>query len=286
MFKRLVISLVFLVMAALVRFWIAPITERLPSNYTNTTVLTEEDKFRDSTSGDWLASTLITQRVDQIITSSSRTAIIEGSLHIYFESGRVNFEATSLYGVDRYTRLNLAGFGEVNRTGQYLFPTHVQVGGYPIWDPYFIGLRNANYDHTEYINGLKVYVFTFSGTGMDETAGYSTLPDVPEHYYAHTDGQGTIWVEPFSGIVVDYMDSGVSYFVDPSTSARVADFNKWNERYTSETQKAQIKLARHARLSILALEAWLPGGFLLVGLFIPGLSLIRRKKKDARVDLS
>jgi hypothetical protein len=82
------------------------------------------------------------------------------------------------------------------------------------------------------------------------------------------------------------MDSGVSYFVDPSTSARVADFNKWNERYTSETQKAQIKLARHARLSILALEAWLPGGFLLVGLFIPGLSLIRRKKKDARVDLS
>jgi hypothetical protein len=59
---------------------------------------------------------------------------------------------------------------------------------------------------------------------------------------------------------------------------RVADFNQWNERYTPETRTAQIKLARLARLRILALEAWGPGGLLLAGLFFLGLFIFQRQK--------
>ena len=277
--KHVFIILAFLILAGLLRFWIAPALELLPSDYTNATALSEVDKFRDSPTGEWQASTLNTQRVDQTITNSDQTAIIEGALHVYYATGAVNFEVTSLYGVDRRTLLNLAGYGSVNRTGQYLFPPHVQPGEYQIWDPMFVGLRQATFERTEIIEGLQVYVFSFSGSGMDETTGYSYLPDVPEHYLVHTDGEGTSWVEPLSGFVVDYMDSGVSYFVDPSTGARLADFNQWDERYTPETRTAQIALARSARLRILALEDWLPGGLLLVGLFFLGWFLFQRKKK-------
>ena len=280
------ITLACMALAALLRYWIAPLSENLPAGYTNTTILSEVDNFRNSPTGDWQASTLNTTRVDQTITTSGQAAIIEGSLHVYFASGAVNFEVTSLYGVDRRTRLNLTGYGSVNRTGQYLFPPHVRPENYSIWDPFFIGLRQAAFDHVENIDGLQVYVFTFSGTGMDETDGYSTLPDVPEHYFAHTDGKGTIWVEPLSGIMVDYMDSGVSYFIDPSSHARITDFNKWNERYTPETRTAQFKLAHTSRLRILALEVWLPGSLLLVGLIVPGLFLIQRKKTVQQVDRS
>jgi hypothetical protein len=128
-----------------------------------------------------------------------------------------------------------------------------------------------------------VYVFNFSGTDMNETEGYSYLADVPEHYLAHTDGQGTIWVEPLSGIEVDYADNGVSYFVDPASGMRVADFNKWDERYTPETRAAQLALARSARQRILALEVWLPGGVLLVGLFFLGWFLFQRRKQSRGV---
>jgi len=231
--KPVFIGLAFLILAALLRYWIAPFSERLPAHYANEVKLIEEDKFRDSPTGEWQASTLNAQRVDQTITNSGQTAIIEGALHVYHVSGEVNFEVTSLYGVDRRTRLNLAGYGDVNRTGQYLFPPHVKRIEYPIWDPMFVGLRQAAFERIEKIEGLKVYVFSFSGSGMDESAGYSYLPDVPEHYLAHTDGQGTIWVEPLSGIMVDYLDNGISYFVIPSTGARLADFNQWEERYTS-----------------------------------------------------
>jgi len=263
--KHIFIALAFLVVATLLRFWVAPFSERMPAHYANEAKLIEENKFRDSPTGEWQASSLIAQRVDQTITNSGQTAIIEGAIHVYHASGEVNFEVTSLYGVDRRTRLNLAGYGEVNRTGQYLFPPHVKRIEYPLWDPMFVGLRQATFERIEQIEGLQVYVFSFSGLGMDESAGYSYLPDVPEHYLAHTDGQGTIWVEPLSGIVVDYMDSGVSSFVTLSTGARLADFNQWEERYTSETRAAQIKLARAARLLILLLEFWLPAVLLVAG---------------------
>ena len=136
----LFIGLAVLALAAVLRLWIAPLSEHLPADYTNTTILSEEDNFRNSPTGAWKTSTLNTTRVDQTITTSGQAAIIEGSLHVYFASGTVNFEVSGLYGVDRRTRLNLAGYGDVNRSGQYLFPPHVQPHKYTIWDPQFVGL--------------------------------------------------------------------------------------------------------------------------------------------------
>jgi hypothetical protein len=264
--KHLLTALAFLLFAALTRFWIAPLAERLPAGYAFEAQLTEENRFRDSPGGEWQESTLSVRRVDQTITTIALTSIIEGSLHVYYDSGEFNFETTGLYGVDQRTRLNLADRGDAVRSGQYLFPTHTGQGSYQLWDPMFIGQRLATFERLDQIDGLRVYVFSFHATGMDESAGYSYLADVPERYLAHTDGQGTIWVEPLSGVVVDYEDSGTSYFVNPTTGARLAEFNQREERYTPETQAAQLELARSARLRLLALEDWLPGGLVFAGL--------------------
>ena len=264
--RPLFILTAFLILAALLRFLIAPLLEQLPAGYSNTITLSEDDKFRASPDGEWQSSTLVTTRVDQEIATSGTVAIIEGGLHVYFINGAVNFEVTSLYGVDRRTRKNVRRYGQVDRSGQFLFPTHVQRIGYPIWDPWFVGLRQTSFDHNEKLDGLQVYVFRFLGTGMDETVGYNYLADVPEKYLAHTDGQGMLWVEPLSGNVVKYEDSGTSYFVDPANGKRVADFNQWSEKSTPETITAQLALAHAMRLRIQALEDWLPGGLVLAGL--------------------
>jgi hypothetical protein len=277
--KNLLVCLAFLALAALLRFWIGPLAERLPENYFSEAKLTEENKFRDSATGDWQVSTLNAVRIDQTITNSGELAIVEGALHVYFTTGAVNFEVTSLYGVDRRTRLNLAGYGAVDRRGQYLFPPHVQPADFLLWDPMFVGQRQGSFERVENIEGLQVYVFKFSGSGMEETAGYSYLPDVPENYLVHTDGQGTLWVEPLSGILVAYEDSGVSYFIDPASGERIADFNQWTEKFTEETRSAQLTLARSTRLRILVLEAWFPAALLLAGLLFPGVFLVRKVKK-------
>jgi hypothetical protein len=274
------ISLAFLILAALLHFWIAPLTEELPADYFNEMSLIDEVKFRDSPTGEWQLSTLNAKRVDQTITTFGQIAIIEGAIYSYSSSGEVNFQTTSLYGVDRRTRLNQEGYGEVDRSGQYLFPPHVQPVEYQIWDPIFIGLRQAVFEGKDQIEGLEVYVFSFSAVGMDETAGYDYLPIVPEQYFVFTDGTGSLWVEPLSGIVVDYMDNGVSYFVLPSTGKRLADFNQWEEQYTPETRTAQIELAHATRLRILLLDYWLPAGFLAAGLVWLAIGLIRLKRRN------
>ena len=192
---------------------------------------------------------------------------------MYAESGAVIFESTGLYGVNRFNRQNVPGYGDTERTGQFLFPPDVQPTTYTYWDPMFIGPCVATFDHVETQAGLAVYVFRFSATGLDETAGYSYLPDVPERYAARRSGQGMLWVEPVSGIVVNYAEQGLSYFADPTTGKQVAEFHSWHNYYTPEIQTAQLRLATAARFRILALQVWLPVGLALAGLIWLGIGL-------------
>ncbi|MCX6028326.1 MAG: porin PorA family protein [Chloroflexi bacterium] len=281
--KPIFIALAFLVLAALLRFWIAPLLEQLPANYSSETLYTNENQIRDSPTGKWITESLISRRVDQAISAKANTLIVEGALHVYFEDGSVNFETAALYGVDRRTRENVPGLGDTIRDGQFLFPPHVQQGRYVYWDPIYIGPRMATFDHIEQINGLRIYVFGFTAENLDETKGYDYLPDVPERYRAVTNGQGILWIEPISGIVVDYEDQGAASFVNPGTGAPVAEFSRWDERYTPETRATQLRLASEARLRSLLFEVWLPGGLALAGLGFLALDLFRRKKTSRRL---
>ncbi len=233
-----------------------------------------------------MTNEMITRRVDQTILSEPELSIIEGSLHVHLETGELIFENSGLYGVERSGRRNSPTYGDSMRSGQFLFPQHTQKISYEVWDPMFIGLRVAAFDRVESLAGLQVYVFNFTGSRMDETEGYSYLPNVPEQYRVNTDGQGSLWVEPLSGIVVDYSDSGISYFIDPQSGTRLADFNIWSLTFTEETRAEQIKLARQARLKTLTLELGLPGLAVLLGTgwLVAGVLQLRKKKDPDMVE--
>jgi hypothetical protein len=251
--------------AALLRCALAPLLTQLPHNYADERRYTVVSNFRASMADEWEAVTLTGRRLDQALVTSGNVAIVQGDLYWTTATGKAIFESSGLYGVDRTTRQNRPGFGDFDRLGQYLFPLHVQPIPYDYWDQNFIGQRAARYIRTESVEEEETYVFDFSGAAMDETAGYSQLPGVPERYFTYTDGKGTLWVEPLSGTVVDYAEEGESYFVDRATGTRLANFYEWEARYTTETRAAQLALARTARLRIVLLEVWLPGALLLAG---------------------
>lgn len=262
-------------LAALTRFWIAPQLARLPADYASETRFLADTRSRETPTGQWTNARLIARRVDQTLVTSGDTAIVQGDLHWATESGEVLFESAGIYGVNRSTRMNLSGYGNVNRSGQFLFPTDVQRRKYFYWDPLYIGPRTATFERTDTVNGLPVYVFHFTARNLNETAGFSHLPDVPERYEAHTDGQGTMWIEPNSGIVVDYDESGVSYFFDVVTQKRVADLFIWKDHFAPETKAAQLELARAARRRSRTLELWLPAALLLGGALCLAMGLRR-----------
>jgi len=285
MIKKLLLPLVFLLAAAASRFWFTPLAERLPADYANEVFYAQENQFRDSPGGEWQVSKLIARRVDQALSVTSQAIIIQGDLYIYYDSGDLSFQTGGLYGVDRLSRQNLPSYGNEKRSGQYLFPAPLAKMTYILWDPSYIGPQTAAFDHTEMLDGLLVYVFAFSVVELNETDGYSYLPNVTERYLAHTNAEGILWVEPRSGIIVNYQDQGASSFIDPTSEEQVAEFNKWVNVFTPETRAAQLGLARAARLRILALEIGLPAALVLMGFISVGVRLRKsvRLPKSAKL---
>jgi hypothetical protein len=270
MFRYLIVPLALWFFAGLQYFWVAPLLERLPAGYAEETSFDATSSFRERPSDPFGASNhLIARRVDQTLVNSAEHSIIQGDTH-WTNDGVVEFESTGIYGVDRYTRENIQGFGDKVRTGAFLFPPHIARKNFDFWDPMYIGTRHATFERTEMLDGLEIFVFRFSVEGLDETDGYSHLPDVPERYFAHSDGVGTLWIEPASGILVDFSDVGVSYFVEPTTGSRVADLYHWESKYTPQTKDFKINQAKAERLRIKVLEIWLPLLLVIIGLLVMG----------------
>jgi hypothetical protein len=283
--RYILIALASLIVAGLLHFWLAPLATRVPKDYAAQLQFDVEDRFRPSLEEAWQTNTFIGLRTDQTLTKTESAVIVQADLVWSTEAGELIFENTGLYAVDRRSREILPGYGDNERTGNYLFPPHLQQTTYTFWDPMFIGQRSATFDRLEFVDGLKTYVFSFTGEDMDETAGYSYLAGVPEKYLTHTDGKGTFWVEPLSGTIVDYEEQGVSYFVDPASGTPLpeAEFHIWNDRYTPESKTAQIKLARVSRLHIQLVETWLPIFILLTGLIWIAIGLITKSLKIKRL---
>ena len=264
--RLFIISLIFLTLAVLLRFWVAPALEQLPGYFRIETTYEQENQFRESPDSIWQSSQLKVRRIDQTLTALPEVVIIQGELQIFFKDDTVNFETGGLYGVQRSTRQNLPDYGNVRRNGHYFFPTHVSQSQYTLWDPFYIGPQSLTFDHIEMLEGVRVYVFKMTVSDLDETSGYSYLPIVPERYLAITTATGTLWVEPLSGIVVNYQDQGSSSWVDIKDHSTVAEFNTWTNIYTPETRAARLELARTTLLRMLVIEVFLPVLSLVAGL--------------------
>lgn len=254
-------------LAALLRGWLAPIFAKLPADYAADIRYTATLWSRQTPESAAEESTSIVRRHDQALAGGNDHAVVQGDAHWLTTTGAVIFETFNLYGVDRYTRQNLAGYGNQDRTGQFLFPPHTQQQQYTLWDSNYGGPATVHFDRVEQFRGLEVYVFNSTVDGIDETDGYAANPEVPEKYRVRTSGHGRLWIEPVSGVVVDHKDDGVSDFIDPTSGQAVGEpINRWQQRYTPETVLAQVQHAIATRRQMLALELALPLSLFAAGL--------------------
>ena len=242
-------------MAALLRS-VAPALELLPTDFVSETSYAAKLWSRQTLSSAAEESENIVRRRDQTLSSRDGRSIIQGDAHCLTTAGMVIFETLNLYGIDRCNRQNLADYGDEDRSGQYLFPPHLEEKQYGLWDP---DPRVVTFDHEDKFRGIKVYVFNSLADGIDGTAGFESLPDVPRKNLALSFGKSRLWIEPLSGVVLDYENAGRSYFIETKAGERVGELRaRLSDRYTAETIKAQLHLATAMRERICMLEFWLP----------------------------
>lgn len=266
MSNRLVLGGAALCVAAALAFsWLAPLLNRLPESGAEEWRFSVNARSRDTPDGPWSDISVVARRVDQTLLHSADHLVIEGDLYWATGDGTPLFQNTGIYGVDRRTRANIPGYGNVERSGQYRFPLHTGRGDFRLWDPIFSGPRSVSFERDDSIGGLAVHVFRFTAIDIDETPGFIHLPDVRERFEARTDGEGRLWIEPTSGVVVDHEERGSTFFAEPRTGDRVAEFQNWTSRYDDATRAAKLQQARDARWRILGVEVVLPSALLLTG---------------------
>lgn len=268
-----------LLLAALWVLLVAPQAGRIDAGAERQFYFDAQARSRERPGADWERTALVGRRIDTPLVSTDERVILQSDVYWALPDGRLYFENASVYAVDRLRRTNLPGLGSVSRTGHFMFPHGVEPITYTVWDSHFIGPRTMEFRRRETRDGLTVYRFAFRVTGLDETAGYSHLPDVPERYRAHTDGQGEAWVEPRTGLVVDYVEQGRSYFLRAGGIDGNAFFS-WEARFTPKTRALQAQRAHDGRRRMLLAQFVVPGALALLGmaLLVAGVAQERRRR--------
>ncbi len=104
---------------------------------------------------------------------------------------------SELLGVDRSTRENVPGYGDMDRSGQFTFPSGVEKEGYNFWSSSVMSPLPAQYMGEEQFEGLTVYNFKIDVQGID--IGIDEATGLPRTMDVLTE----LKVEPISGIPVD-----------------------------------------------------------------------------------
>jgi hypothetical protein len=263
-----------IVTAAIVRLSLGPALERLSADYTSSVILESDSRFRQTPDAAFAAFHQQGRRVDQVLSATGDVAVVQSHIDWTTDTGQVNYQTTGLYGVDRKTRQNVAGYGDLSRSGQFMFPPQLKGVTDKIWDPYYGGPRHLAFDRNEVVDGLTLAVYRFTIANLDETKTYDYLPDVPERFGVGTDGEGFLWVEPVSGILVDMTDNGHSFFVDPATGKSIGDFSVWQARYSAQSKAELFDVAASIRQRISAAKIWLPAALIVLSLAWLGTGLL------------
>jgi hypothetical protein len=214
--------------------------------------------------------------VDRILTAvgvEDDVLLLQQDINIYIAQSETLLSSTSdVYGLDRTTRENVSGYGNMDRTGSFTLPAGVEQETYSFWSSSAMTALPANFISEETYHGITVYNFkidvsdlpagTMEGTGAPQTMDVLT----------------EIKAEPVSGVPV-YLATTTTVKAQLSAGDPTPIYVN-SMAYTSETIDEMVDLAKDTRGLILWVSVY---GFWIViavgaALVITGVVLAFRKK--------
>lgn len=166
------------------------------------------------------------------------------------------FGSSETYGIDRSTRENVGGYGDISRSGQFTFPASTEQETYSFWSSSAGKALPANFMGESTYEGLKVYSFKIDVKDID--AGIYEALGAPQTKDVYVE----IKVEPVSGVPV-YSRSMTTVKVAMGPDMVVPIFISDIE-YTSETIDEMVDTAKSTRSLILWASVY--GFWIVIGL--------------------
>jgi hypothetical protein len=195
-----------------------------------------------------------TMSLDEIPTNVTRlltatgtqddVLLLQQDINIYHAQAGVLLTSTSeVYGLDRTTRENVPGYGDMDRSGQFTFPAGVEQKTYTFWSSSAMATLPANFVSEETFHGITVYNFKIDSSDMP--AGTMEGTGAPLTMDCLTE----IKVEPTSGVpVYTVTTTTVKAQLMPGDPTPIYVNSM---AYTSETIDKMVDLAQSSRTMIL-----------------------------------
>jgi len=225
-----------------------------------------------------------TQNYAEVIGHKDGIALVHCTFDVQTLSGEKIAHFERLNGIDPRTGKHVPGYGEQDRDGYMWGPRNLKKGEpFTRWHVNYNAPANLKYVGTEKIEGLKTYMYE-ADYNADQTENLGHLPDVPEKYGINVDVNLKVWVEPVTGRMIKYEDHSNAYFYDVKTTARIHEWNRFNNRLTLPSIQKNVADARTEKLQILLLQWVIPlaiglGGLVLLILSFRKVSGQKRNRK-------
>jgi hypothetical protein len=251
---------------------------RLSADYTYHSDHEGVTTFYDPVTGSFSDLNETIKRDDVVTEDHGDIVVIRSIFRGISPDGDILFEASSRYGVDALSKSNVAGYGDQDRVGQFGFPLYTKPQEYLFHSPEVLEKPSSMlFNGMEEIEGLNVYRFAYFIDNLDKTQYFPDFLSAGETIIGNH--QGTIWVEPTSGYIVDWEHSGENWVINPNTGVKTQDFQKWFNEFSDETMQFHLNEAKSAKWSVLLHKEILPNVFLILGLTLMLLSFIFVKKR-------
>jgi hypothetical protein len=170
--------------------------------------------------------------------------LLQQDINIYHAQAGILLTSTSeVYGLDRTTRENVAGYGDMDRSGQFTFPAGVEQETYSFWSSSAMTTLPANFVSEETFQGITVYNFKIDSSDlpagtMEGTGALQTMDVLTE-----------IKVEPVSGVPV-YTTTTTTVKAQLMSGDPTPIYVN-SMAFTSETIDEMVDLAKSSRSLIL-----------------------------------
>jgi len=240
---------------------IFPLISKLPSDLSETANLEGTYYVLDPT----------TQTLQEIPVNVTRhyeaSEILDGVLilnqtvtttHALYGIELEDFGLEEVLGVDRTTREYVAGYGDMDRSGQFSFPSDLKQESYRLWNPSAGTDLEAKFVAEEEFEGITVYVFQVIEEDLDigtqEMTGFPQVLDTTMELRA----------EPVTGTTVYSISNSVMSSV-PVPGTKVPFYSS-TLQFTDETIDELVDKASSGRTMLLWASVY--GFWIVIGLGI------------------
>jgi hypothetical protein len=256
-----IIGLVLVVLSLVWLFLIFPAIAKLPSDYYKEVNFEGTYKVMNAETQSLDEIPVNVKRVQEATSTKDNVLIINQDItasHAIAGIELPQFGLSEVLGIDRSTREYIPGYGDMDRSGQFCFPSSVEKQSYSMWIPSAGRSLEAKFTGEEDFHKLKVLTFKINEQGLDigtqQGTGLSQVLDVIVN----------MKVEPVSGTTV-LSESINTIKVVPAPGMEMPVYIS-NLIFNDETISDLVDTAKDARTQIMWLTVY--GFWVVIGIGI------------------